>query len=373
MSGPLAGLKVVDAATLYAGPFVSTMLADHGANVIKVEPPGGDPYRHRSLWPVLARNKRSITLDLRSDEGCALLRDLAARVAVLVLNMLPRQLEQRGLTWKRLSAVNPGLVLVCLTGFGLDGPNADLPGSGTLGEAFAGVTHMTGEADGKPTFASLAVGDAITGFVGAFGVLAACFERVRTGRGQVVDVNPVDALLHVAAPALADCVPDAPPPGRLGGRLAGSPVRNTYRCADGSWVAISCSTPRHLAQLLELAGEPDADAEAADAAVAAWIATLLRAEVVARMGARRLPVVPVHDARSLQADPHVIARGSVRTVATPEAGERCVVAPAPRFPAHPAPAPPPCAEVGAHTEQVLCGELGLDPARLRELADEGVV
>ena len=373
MSGPLAGLRVVDAATLYAAPFVSTVLADHGADVIRVEPPGGDPYRHRSLWPVLARNKRSITLDLRSDEGCALLRLLAARVDVLVLNMLPRQLEQRGLTWERLSAANPGLVLVCVTSFGLDGPKADLPGSGTLGEAFAGVTHMTGEADGKPMLASVAAGDAITGYVGAFGVLAACLERVRTGRGQVVDVNPVDALLHVAAPALADCVPDAPPPGRLGGRLAGSPVRNTYRCADGSWVAISCSTPRHLDELLELAGAPHASAATADAAVAAWISTLDRAEVVERMGARRLPVVPVHDARSLQTDPHVIARGSIRTVATPEAGERAVAAPAPRFPASPAPVPPPCAELGAHTEQILCGELGLSEDRLRELVEQGVV
>ena len=154
-AGPLAGLRVIDAASLYAGPFISTLLADHGADVIKVEPPGGDPYRARAMWAILGRNKRSVTIDLRSDAGCDLLRRLVAHVDVLVVNLLLHQLERRGLTWERLSEVNPDLVLVCVTSFGLDGPNAHLPGSGTLGEAFAGLTHLTGDPDGKPVLASV--------------------------------------------------------------------------------------------------------------------------------------------------------------------------------------------------------------------------
>src|SRR5262249_20234316 len=192
--GPLAGLRVLDTASLYAGPFISTVLADHGADVIKVEPPGGDPYRveHRPLWVILARDKRSVTINLGTEAGCDLLRRLAGHIDVLVLNMLPHQLERRGLTWDRLSAINPDLVLVCVTSFGLDGPNAELPGSGTLGEAFAGLTHLTGHPDSKPMLASVPLGDAVTGWVGAFGVLAACYARAQGGAGQLIDVNPVD-------------------------------------------------------------------------------------------------------------------------------------------------------------------------------------
>ncbi len=325
--GTLRGLRVIDAASLYAGPFISTVLADHGADVVKVEPPGGDPYRQRPLWAILARNKRSVTLDLDSAAGCDRLRDLVAHVDVLVVNLLPRQLERRRLTWERLSAVNPDLVFVCVTSFGLDGPNADLPGSGTLGEAFAGLTHLTGRPDGKPMLASVPVGDAVTGWVGAFGVLAACYARANGARGQVVDVNPVDALLHLAAPALAEWEPGRPPATRLDGRLAGSPVRNTYRCRDGAWVAISCSTSRHLRQLSELVGR----GTDMDDAVAVWVAQAPRAEVIAQLTARRLPVAPVHDAASVQADPHIVARRAIRTVASTELGRRAVAAPAPRF------------------------------------------
>ena len=311
-AGPLAGLRVIDAASLYAGPFISTLLADHGADVIKVEPPGGDPYRARAMWAILGRNKRSVTIDLRSDAGCDLLRRLVAHIDVLVVNLLPHQLERRGLTWERLSEVNPDLVLVCVTSFGLDGPNADLPGSGTLGEAFAGLTHLTGDPDGKPVLASVPLGDAVTGWVGAFGVLAASYDRANGGRGRLVDVNPVDALLHIAAPAIAEWVPGERPPMRQGGRLAGSPVRNTYRCKDGGWVAISCSTPRHLDQLLELVGHrPSTDTVddgEIDRAVSAWAGRTVRAELIEQMAACRLPVAPVHDAATLRDDPHVLAR-----------------------------------------------------------------
>ena len=374
--GPLEGLRVIDAASLYAGPFISTLLADHGADVIKVEPPGGDAYRARAMWAILGRNKRSVTIDLGSEPGCDLLRRLVAHVDVLVVNLLPHQLERRGLTWDRLSAINPDLVLACVTSFGLDGPNAHLPGSGTLGEAFAGLTHLTGDPDGKPVLASVPLGDAVTGWVGAFGVLAACYERARGGGGRVIDVNPVDALLHIAAPAIAEWVPGEPPPTRQGGRLSGSPVRNTYRCKDGAWVAISCSTPRHLEQLLELIGHQpsgdDVDDGEIDRAVSAWAARTVRAELIDQMAASRLPVAPVHDAATLRDDRHVVARCALRTLESSDVGERVVPAPAPRF-GEGARSSPWCSDTGAHNDEVLRDVVGLDQDALARLEREGVI
>lgn len=378
-NGPLRGLRVIDAASLYAGPFISTLLADHGADVIKVEPPGGDPYRveRRPLWPILARNKRSITLDLRSDAGCDLLRKLASRADVLVVNLLPHQLERRRLTWADLSAINPDLVLVCVTSYGLSGPSAELPGSGTLGEAFAGLTHLTGDPNGKPMLSSVPLGDAVTGWVGAFGVLAACYERTHGGRGQVIDVNPVDSLLHIAGPALAEFEPGQPPPGRLDGRLPGSPVRNTFRCLDGRWVAISCSTPRHLSELMELIGHrldgPGIDDGALDSAVARWTACHARGEVLERLAARRLPVAPVHDAETVQADPHVRARQAIRSVASTELGDRMTPDAAPRFGHRQDESAWRCPDVGEDTHEVLAELLGLSPAEVDRLERSGVI
>ncbi|MGE0880405.1 MAG: CaiB/BaiF CoA transferase family protein [Acidimicrobiia bacterium] len=377
-TGPLAGLKVIDAASLYAAPFIATLLADHGADVIKLEPPGGDPYRvdRRPLWPILSRNKRSMTLDITSERGADLLRRLVEHVDVLVLNLLPRQLEKRGLTWDRLSAINPDLILVCVTSFGLDGPNADQPGSGTLGEAFGGLTNLTGERGGKPMLSAVPLGDAVTGMMGAFGVLAACYERSRGGKGQLIDVNPVEALMHVAAPSFAEWVPGGAVPSRTGGRLPGQPIRNCYLCADEVWVAISCSTPRHVVQLLELAGHANTGTEMYDGefddAVATWVGANGRASVIEQMAAQRLPVVPVHDPASLVDDPHVVARGSLVTVASTEVGERIVPRPAPRLQSDAA-GDVRCPDTGEDNAYVFGDILGLSSDELDELRRSGVV
>ena len=248
MSGALSGLRVLDTATLYGGPFVSTLLADHGADVIKVEPPGGDSYRHHPsrMWPLLARNKRSVTLDLRAPEGAEMIRRLAPEVDVIVFNMPPGLLERLGLDYERLKAINPLLIVVQLTGYGLDGPYAERPGNGTLGEALAGLTHVTGAPDGPPVLASVPLGDAVTGLTGAFGVLAGCYHRLaHGGGGQLIDLNPVDAMLHVAGPVITGWTGQGDPPGRLGSGLLGSVVRNVFPTGDGQWVALSVSTPRH--------------------------------------------------------------------------------------------------------------------------------
>jgi len=302
--GALAGLRVIDTSTLYAAPFISTVLADHGAEVVKIEPPGGDPYRRveSRIWPLLARNKRSVVADLRDPDGAALVRALASECDVLVVNMPTQLLVRIGLDYDTVAALNPDIVYVHVTGFGADGPYADRPGNGSLAEAMAGLTHMTGAADGPPTLASVAIGDAVTGYVGAFGVLAACYQRLANGgAGQYIDVNPLDAMLQVTGPVLTAYRPGGEVPGRLGSGMAGNPLRGVFATQDGGWVVIGASTPRHVREIFALAGY-DAEAPEADLGGAGlrllrdWLGTQERDADVERFGAKRLPISPLADA-----------------------------------------------------------------------------
>jgi len=337
--GALAGLRVADTATLYAGPFISTLLADHGADVIKIEPPGGDSYRHvpTRMWPLLARNKRSVVADLRSRDGADLLRTLVPDLDVVIVNMPGRLLAEAGLDHGTLHAISPGLIYVHVTGYGMDGPYGLRPGNGTLGEALSGLTHMTGAADGPPMLASVPLGDAVTGYVGAFGVLAACFHRIAHGAtGQVIDVNPVDAMLQVTGPVLAQHADGTPPPGRLGSGLAGSVLRGVFSTRDGGWMVISASTPRHLRETAEMCGHREFDAAGLPVGdlvphVSAWVGQRDRAVVIAAFTARRLPIAPAATAQDVLDDEHLRARASVRYVHTAEHGPVAGPAPAPRI------------------------------------------
>src|SRR5919197_3956369 len=335
--GALAGLRVIDTATLYAGPFITTLLADHGADVVKIEPPGGAPYRHTDsrMWPLLARNKRSVVADLRAQDGAALVRALAAESDVLVVNMPRKLLLRVELDYDTVSALNPDLVYVHVTGFGADGPYADRPGNGSLAEARAGLTHMTGSADGPPTLASVALGDAMTGYVGAFGVLAACYQRANGDGGQYIDVNPLDAMLHAVGPVLTAYRPGGDVPGRLGSGMQGNPLRGVFATCDG-WVVVGASTPRHVREIFALAGY---DAEAPDADLTGaglrrlreWLATQERDAVVELFVANRLPISPVADAAEVHRNPHLAARGALRPIETAEFGPIITPAPAQRL------------------------------------------
>jgi crotonobetainyl-CoA:carnitine CoA-transferase CaiB-like acyl-CoA transferase len=327
--GPLAGLRVLDTATLYAAPLVSTLLADHGADVVKVEPPEGDAYRREptGLWTLLARNKRSVVMDLRAPEGQEELRALVRAADVVIVNLPQATLAARGLDHDTLLRVNPTLIIGHVSTYGLEGPYADRPGNGTIAEAFAGLTHMTGDPDGKPMLSSVPLGDAVTGFAGALAVLAACFDRVVSGRrGQVIDISQIDAMLHVVAPMLTQRSVTGRAPVRRDGRLAAAPLRDVFATADGSWVVTSLSTPRHVAEVADLVGDDDHEP-----ALRRWIAARPLGEVVAIFVQRRLPVTAVHDADDLVADPHVLARGSIGPVALAEGGEILSPAPAPRL------------------------------------------
>src|SRR5262245_8229726 len=316
------------------------MLRDLGADVIKVEPPGGDTLRHigekvdgHSLgWAVVGRNKRSITLDLNQPRGQALLHRLVERADLVVENLPERSLARWHCTYAELAAINPRLVVVSLSCFGRSGPYAERAGNGTLAEAFGGLTHMTGERDGPPLLTSLPIGDVLAAIFGTLGALAACYERdARGGLGQRVDVSMYEPILQL----LANTAPLHARTGRVarrsGSRIPGAAPRNTYRARDGRWLALSAVTDRPVAGLLRLMGR-DPEGERArfgtadlrraheddlDALVAQWIATRDLAPLLDALVEAGIPASPVNDIAALFADPHVRSRGSFAVVEDP--------------------------------------------------------
>lgn len=353
MAAALAGLRVLDAASLLAAPLITSVLADHGADVVRLEPPGGDPYRESAhhLWALTSRGKRSLVLDLESAEDRQRLHAIVPSLDVIVVNDPTARLQRRGLDHEALAALNPGLVYVHVTGFGLDGPASDRPGNGTLAEAYSGLTHMTGEPDGPPVLPSVPLGDAVTAYVGAFGVLAACHQRrVTGGPGLVVDVNPVDAMLHVTAPVLSG-FDEAAPPERLGSRLPGVALRSVFATGDDRWVAISVATARQERSVRELIGATAS--QDPEAVLRSWASARPRDEVLDALLAVRIPVAPVNSASDLLTDPHLQYRKAIRWLSDGGADTIRVPAPAPRLLGSPGGPSDRLPGVGEHTLDVL--------------------
>ncbi|MDO8364176.1 MAG: CoA transferase [Actinomycetota bacterium] len=309
----LAGVRVLDMASLYAAPLIATLLADHGADVVKVEPPAGDTYRSwPAMWALVGRGKRSLVLDLGVEADRERLRGIIPQFDVVIEN-LPRPLaERRALTPEALRAIKPSLVVVSATGFGHDGELAEHPANGTIGEAFAGLTGLTGDHLGQPMLPSVPLGDALAAAFGAMGALAAVVRQLHTGEGAYVDVSVYEPVLHALGPVLPGYQPGVTTvPTRDGGSM-GVPLRGTFETSDAQWVAISCSTPRHTDAVAELvAGDPALPLRrrAAD-----WISGGTRDEVLQALVAARVPVTAVNDLRDVAGDPHVVGRGSLRRV-----------------------------------------------------------
>jgi formyl-CoA transferase len=367
--GSLAGVRVLDIATLFPAPYLAAMLGDLGADVVKVEAPAGDPMRRAgttrneqsSAWAVVGRNKRSVVLDADEPDGRRLLHDLAAVADVVVANQPRVMLERWQCTYEDLAERNAGTILVVLSGFGADGPYADRPGSGTLAEAFAGLTHMIGEADGPPTLPSVPAGDALGALVGLNGALAALYARTSSyGRGQCVDVSLYESVLPLLATTLAGWDPATAPPARAGSRLPNAGPRNTYQTADGRWIALSGATDAQAARLREAIGVEDARRSAAefDALIGSWVRAHEFDTVLDRLERARIPVAPVNDLAALRRDPHVAQRGSVVAVEQPAGEPILMPAPAPRLLGTPSRAPGPPPALGAHTDEVCRDWLG---------------
>lgn len=340
---PLTGLRVLDLATLFAGPLAATMLGDFGAEVVKVEhPTKPDPSRGHGpskdgiglWWKLLGRNKRTITLDLSKPGGRETLLRLAATADVVIENFRPGTLEKWDLGWAELSAANPRLVLARVTGFGQFGPYAHRPGFGTLAEAMSGFAAITGEPDAPPTLPPFGLADSIAGLATAYAVMTALTARERTGEGQVVDMAIIEPILTVLGPQPLwyDQLGHVQP--RTGNRSANNAPRNTYRTADGSWVAVSTSAQSIAERLMRLVGRPElidepwfatgADrarhADVLDEAVGAWIADRTRTEVLEAFEKAEAAVAPIQDVRDVMTDPQYEALDTITTVQDPELG-----------------------------------------------------
>ncbi|MGI8754297.1 MAG: CaiB/BaiF CoA transferase family protein [Acidimicrobiales bacterium] len=330
--GPLHDLRVIDVATVLAGPGCARYLADFGADVIKVERPGtGDSTRAMGwtdpaddvtlMWKLVGRNKRTVELDLKDPGDLERARRLIATADVLVENFRPGTLERLGLPPDDLIAANTRLVVTRVTGFGQDGPYAGRPGFATLAEAMSGFAAINGEPDGGPLLPPIALTDEVTALVAAFATMVA----VHSGVGQVVDVNLLESLVQLMGPLVSLWAVRGEQQERLGSGIPYSVPRGTYRCADGEWVAISTSAETVARRVMELIGLGDdtrfegfagriAHRGEIDDVLARWCAVRSRPVVLATFEAAHAAAAPVYDMAELAADPHVVARGTVTSI-----------------------------------------------------------
>ncbi|WP_381799564.1 CaiB/BaiF CoA transferase family protein [Streptomyces niveus] len=395
VSPPLHGLRVLDLATLFAGPLAATMLGDFGAEVVKVEhPTRPDPSRGHGpakdgvglWWKILGRNKRTITLDLGAPAGRDVLLRLAADADVIVENFRPGTLERWGLGWAELSAVNPRLVLARVTGFGQFGPYSHRPGFGTLAEAMSGFAAMTGEPDGPPTLPPFGLADSIAALATAYAVMTALNGRTTTGRGQVVDLAIIEPILTVLGPQPLwyDQLGYVQP--RTGNRSRNNAPRNTYRTADGCWLAVSTSAQSVAERVMRLVGRGELidepwfgtgsgraeHADVLDEAVGGWIARHSRDDAMAEFEKAEAAIAPVHDISDVMNDPQYRALDTVTEVPDPELGPIRMQNVLFRLSETPGSIRWAGRPHGADTEAVLT-ELGLSAPEIAALRKEGVL
>ena len=393
--GPLSGYRVLEIGSTVAGPFCGRMLADFGAEVIKVEPADGDPVRTmgkqfegRSLYAAsIFRNKKLVSIDLHSEEGRALIRDLAAKVDILVENFKPGTLEKWGLGWEDLSKLNPGLVMVRISGFGQDGPYSRRPGYGVVCEAVSGLRHLTGDPDRAPSRVGVSMTDYIAGLHGAYGAVMALMARDRTGRGQCIDATLFESafnFMEVWIPAYDKLgfVPE-----RTGSRLIGSTPNNLYPTADGTYIHNTAMARNPFRRLVEAMGRPElaqdprfADAierneqhEALDAIVSEWTSKLPLEQIEAILHQAQVPATRIFTVADIFNDPHYRARNAIVRAPDPHMGDVAMAGVVPRLSDTPGGVRHPGRDVGQDSREVLRNLLGLDAARIEALAKSGVI
>ncbi len=393
---PLEGLRVIDVSTILAGPLCCQLLGDYGADVIKVEHPvSGDSMRGHGWqkdgvplwWKEISRNKRVIGLDLGAPDGAEVLRRLAATADVLVENFRPGTLEKWGLGPDALHEVNPGLVLVRLTGFGQAGPYARRPGFGTLAEAMSGFAHLTGDSGGPPTLPAFGLADSICGIAASSAVMMALWHRDTHGAGgQVIDISILEPIMTAVGPSPTVYDQLGIVEERHGNRSTNNAPRNTYRTSDGSWVAVSTSAQRIAERVLTLVGHPEvisepwfasgrgrvAHADLLDRLVGDWIGARTRAEVLAAFEEVGAAIAPVYSARDVVEDPHIRETGMITEVDDPDLGPMLMHNVMWRMSATPGRIRFTGRGPGADTDAVLTG-LGYDAADLARLRGQGVI
>jgi crotonobetainyl-CoA:carnitine CoA-transferase CaiB-like acyl-CoA transferase len=394
----LQGCRVLDVASFLAGPFCATQLGEFGADVIKVELPGvGDATRRFGTmtdcgdslpWMSESRNKRCITLDLRKPDGVVLIKRLVEQSDVLVENFQPGTMERWGLGWDVLSAVNPRLIMVRMSGYGQTGPYKDRPGFGRIGNAFGGLSFLAGYPDRAPvTPGSATIPDYMAGLYGALGTLLALQAREKTGRGQFIDIGlyePIFRILDELAPAFQQ---GGYVRQRMGPGTVNVVPHSHYPTRDGRWIAIACTNDKIFARLAEAMGRPElagddrwgrlvareADRALVDETVAAWTARYDRADLMRMCEQSQVPCGPVYAIDEIFEDPHYAARENILRVRDPRLGEVAVPNLVPRLSDTPGQVKWLGAELGAHNEEIYQDLLGLDAAELQRLREAGVV
>jgi formyl-CoA transferase len=394
--GALDGLRVIEASTVVAGPRIAMYLGDLGADVIKIEhPERGDDTRHfgaerdgvSCYWKLVARNKRCVTLNLSHPKGQDIARKLIQQADVLIENFRPGTLERWNLAPDALHGLNPGLVIVRVTGFGQDGPYANRPGFATLAEAMSGLASITGEAGGPPLLPPIALADEVTGLVGTWATLAALYWRdVKGGTGQVIDLSLYESLIQLLGPLPMawDQLSYLQP--RMGSRLPYSAPRNAYRCKDDKWVGLSASAGRVAMRTFDAIGHPElkddprfgtqrdrlVHGDVLDTIIAEWMSDHTRDEALSAFEQHDAALAPIYDVAEFMDDPHVRARDSITTVDDADWGPIRMQNVHPRFSKTPGRierAGP--SELGADNRSVY-SELGL-AEELERLKNEGAI
>ncbi|MEV0612760.1 CoA transferase [Nonomuraea sp. NPDC050404] len=394
---PLGDIRVVELGQLLAGPFCGQLLGDFGAEVIKIEDPGrGDPMRQwgrekphgRSLWwPVVARNKKSVTCDLRTAEGQELVRRLAGRADVLLENFRPGTLERWGLSPERLHELNPGLVITRVTGYGQTGPYAPRAGYGSIGEAMGGIRHVTGDPSLPPSRAGISLGDSLAATYACVGTLVALHERERSGRGQVVDSAIYESVLAMMESLLPEWQQAGYQRERTGAVLPNVAPSNVYPTGDGDAILIAANQDSVFGRLAAAMGRPELAADERyathgargahmgelDELIAGWSAGLPAQELLDLLHASGVPAGRIYRAADMFADPHFAAREAIVRVAHPEFGELAMQNVTPKLSATPGAVRTAGPALGEHNEEVYRGLLGLTAEELDRLSAGGVI
>ena len=394
--GPLSGLRVLELGTLIAGPFCTRLLAEFGAEVIKVEAPdGGDPLRNwrkvhqgTSLWwLVQARNKKSVTVNLKTEAGQQIVRQLAKKVDIVVENFRPGALEKWGLGYEQLAAINPGLIMVRLSGYGQSGPYRDQPGFGAIGEAMGGIRFVTGYPDRPPVRAGISLGDSVAAMYGVIGALMALHARqANNGRGQVVDVALYEAVFSL----MESLVPEYDLTGfvrsRTGAALPGIVPSNTYTTRDGKYLVIGANADSIFRRFMMAIGRKDlADdptlannegrvkrTEELDVAIAGWAESLDLEEALALLAGAQVPAGKIFDVSDIVQDVHYQARGMIEQHRLPDGTALKLPGIVPKLSHTPGATRWLGPALGADTDAVL-RELGYDAEQIAQLRAEQVI
>ena len=394
-AGALAGVRVVEMGQLIAGPFAGKTLGEFGAEVIKIEAPGaGDPLRNWRMikegtsvwWQVQSRNKKSVALDLRQAQGQELARQLLKEADVLIENFRPGTLEGWGMSPDELHAINPGLVILRISGYGQTGPYRDLPGFGVVGEAMGGLRHLTGEPGRVPVRVGVSIGDTLAALHGTIGVLTALYHRkVNGGKGQVIDVALHEAVFNVMESLIPEYSAFGAVREAAGSALPGIAPSNAYPCADG-WVLVAGNGDSIFKRLMQTIGRDDlgnapdlannagrvARVQEIDAAIGAWTQSRSINDVLEQLGTARVPAGRVYTAKDICEDPHYRARDMILAQPTREGYSVEVPGIVPKLSGTPGTIRSSAPRLGDDTDTVLA-DMGLSSAQIAQLRTQGVI